>query len=85
MPTPTNNNELKDTSLVQTPEIKSLDTIKDKSKDVDIVQTTPNKELQILCERGDFWFGGVRYHHDALDDETAQMLIDKGYTQIKFQ
>ena len=64
-------------------------TIKVESKEIDAIETpetsSPAKTLKVICERGEFWFGGVRYHHDALDDETAQMLIDKGYTQIKFQ
>jgi hypothetical protein len=46
---------------------------------------SPITHFKVIGERGEFWYDSVKYHHDAIDDETAQMLIDKGYTQIKFQ
>ena len=45
----------------------------------------PEKEIEVLCARGEFGFGGQMYHHDRLDLETAQMLIDKGYPYLKIK
>jgi hypothetical protein len=64
---------------IQTTEVNKFDGIEPPET------TSPAKTLKVICERGEFWFDGVRYHHDTLDDETALKLIKKGYTQIEFQ
>lgn len=49
------------------------------------VEPIAPKHLQFLIEKGEFWFDGIKYHHNALDQETAEKLIEKGYTKIRFQ
>lgn len=62
--------EQKEDQVLDTPEVKEQPQL-------------PEKVIVVLCEKGEFGFGGQMYHHDRLDLETAQMLIDKGYPYLK--
>ncbi len=43
----------------------------------------PGIGFEVLCQRGDFGFGGQMYHHDRIDLETAKRLIARGYPYLQ--